>query len=73
MKTVIPFRLEFNFEYETVEQISPLIRRVTARNPNFFTFYGTNTYILGKGEVALVDPGPDQEEHIAAIVKVLRG
>jgi len=73
MGTTIPFKYEFNFEYETVEQVSPMIRRIVARNSNFFTFYGTNTYILGQGEVALVDPGPDQPEHIDAIVNGLNG
>lgn len=73
MGTQIPFQYEFNFEYETVEELSPLIRRIVARNPNFFTFYGTNTYILGRDEVALVDPGPDQAEHIEAITSGLKG
>lgn len=73
MDAIIPFKHEFNFEYEQIEQVSPLIRRVVARNPNFFTFYGTNTYILGKGSVALVDPGPDDDEHIEAIINGLKG
>jgi len=73
MDAVIPFKHDFKFEYETIEQISPMIRRVVAENPNFFTFYGTNTYILGSGNVALVDPGPDQLEHIEAIVNGLKG
>lgn len=73
MSTVIPFKHDFNFEYEIIEQVSPMIRRVVARNPNFFTFYGTNTYILGQGEVAVVDPGPDQAEHIDAIIDGLAG
>ncbi|MBT4087512.1 MAG: MBL fold metallo-hydrolase [Deltaproteobacteria bacterium] len=73
MDTTIPFKREFSFEYGKVEQLSPMIRRVVANNPNFFTFYGTNTYILGSGNVALVDPGPDLAEHIDAIVGGLKG
>lgn len=73
MGVEIPFKREFNFEYGKVEQLSPMIRRVVANNPNFFTFYGTNTYLLGRGKVALVDPGPDLAEHIEAIIEGLKG
>ncbi len=68
----IPFKHEFEFKYGKVERLSPMIRRIVANNPNFFTFYGTNTYILGHGEVALVDPGPDLSEHIDAIRTALK-
>jgi glyoxylase-like metal-dependent hydrolase (beta-lactamase superfamily II) len=64
----IPFIREFKFDYGKVERLSPMIRRVVANNPNYFTFYGTNTYILGNKEVALIDPGPDISEHINAIM-----
>ncbi len=73
MNTVIPFKQDFSFEYGKIERLSPMVRRVVANNPNFFTFYGTNTYILGNGNVALVDPGPDLPEHIDAIVGGLQG
>jgi len=73
MKTVIPFKHHFSFEYGKIERLSPMIRRVVANNPSFFTFYGTNTYILGNGNVALVDPGPDLPEHFDAIVAGLEG
>ena len=69
----IPFQHSFDFEYETIQRLSPLIRRIVAHNPNFFTFYGTNTYIIGNGEVALIDPGPDSHEHIEAIRTGLKG
>lgn len=67
----IPFVREFKFEYGKVERLSPMIRRVVANNPNYFTFYGTNTYMLGNKEVALIDPGPDIPEHIDAIINGL--
>ena len=41
------------------ERVSPLIRRVLAGNPGPFTGWGTGTYIVGEGEVAVIDPGPD--------------
>ncbi len=51
------------------EQLEPLVRRVLAPNPSPFTFTGTETYVVGAGtEVAVIDPGPDEAEHIAAIL-----
>ncbi len=73
MSTEIPFIHDFSFEYGKIERLSPMIRRIVANNPNFFTYFGTNTYILGNGEVALVDPGPDICEHINAIREGLNG
>lgn len=69
----IPFVRGFEFEYGKIAQLSPMIRRVVASNPNYFTCYGTNTYIVGKGEVALIDPGPDIAAHIDAILTGLEG
>lgn len=73
MKTKIPFKKHFDFEYEKIQRLSPLVRRIVAENPNFFTFFGTNTYIIGNGEVALIDPGPDSSEHIDTIIQGLEG
>lgn len=56
-----------------VEWLSPRLRRVTANNPGPFTFTGTNTYIVGTGEVAVIDPGPDDEAHLHALRLALRG
>lgn len=50
-----------------------MIRRVIAKNPSAFTFHGTGTYIIGHGEVAVIDPGPLDEDHIAALMKALKG
>jgi glyoxylase-like metal-dependent hydrolase (beta-lactamase superfamily II) len=62
---------EIQFEYGVCDQVSPLIRRVVARNPGPFTFMGTGTYIVGRGEVAVIDPGPDLPEHLEAILAAL--
>lgn len=59
--------------YGQVEQLSPLVRRVLARNPSPFTNSGTGTYIVGRGKVAVIDPGPDDPAHIAALVAALEG
>ena len=69
----IPFEREFDAPYERPVQVSPLIRRLLARNPSPFTFKGTGVAIIGKGEVAVVDPGPDDPEHLAALRAALEG
>ena len=68
---MIPYVREIQFEYGVCDQVSPLIRRVVARNPGPFTFMGTGTYIVGRGEVAMIDPGPDLPEHLEAILAAL--
>lgn len=71
---MIPYVRDIKFEYGQVDQVSPLIRRVIANNPGPFTFTGTGTYIIGKGEgVAVIDPGPDQPEHLQAILDATHG
>jgi glyoxylase-like metal-dependent hydrolase (beta-lactamase superfamily II) len=67
----IPYLREIAFSYGEVDRLTPLIRRVIARNPTPFTFHGTGTYIIGRGEVAVMDPGPDMPEHIDAILAAL--
>lgn len=56
-----------------VEQISPLVRRVLAPNPSPFTYTGTQTWLVGRGRIAVIDPGPDLEEHVAAILAATAG
>lgn len=58
--------------YTVAEPVGPLVRRVLARNPSPFTYTGTQTYIVGEaGEVAVIDPGPDEPEHIAALIAAI--
>jgi len=58
--------------YALAERIDPLVRRVLARNPSPFTFTGTQSYIVGGGgEVAVIDPGPDEPEHLAALIEAI--
>jgi glyoxylase-like metal-dependent hydrolase (beta-lactamase superfamily II) len=61
--------------YAIAEQISPLVRRVLARNASPFSYTGTQTYIVGQGEVAVIDPGPlgDDPEHVGALLQILEG
>jgi len=70
---MIPYVREIDIEYGRCDQVSPLIRRVTANNPGPFTFKGTGTYIVGQGEVAVIDPGPDDPTHLEAILDAVQG
>jgi glyoxylase-like metal-dependent hydrolase (beta-lactamase superfamily II) len=71
---MIPYVRDIAFEYGKVDQVSPLIRRVIANNPGPFTFKGTGTYIIGKGDgLAVIDPGPDLAEHLQAILDAVAG
>ncbi len=69
----IPFNRELDFEYRAVTEISPLIRRVVAENPSAFTLYGTGTYIVGRGQVAIIDPGPAMDDHVDAVLQAVAG
>jgi glyoxylase-like metal-dependent hydrolase (beta-lactamase superfamily II) len=56
-----------------VEQVHSQIRRLLAPNPSPFTFTGTQTYVVGAGTVAVIDPGPDLAEHVDAILAATKG
>jgi glyoxylase-like metal-dependent hydrolase (beta-lactamase superfamily II) len=68
----IRFYTDFDFEYGVLETVSPLVRRIVARNPGSFTGPGTGTYVLGHGRVALIDPGPALSSHVEAVLHALR-
>jgi glyoxylase-like metal-dependent hydrolase (beta-lactamase superfamily II) len=70
---MIPYVRDIEVVYGRCDQVSPLIRRVTAKNPGPFTFKGTGTYIVGQGEVAVIDPGPDDPAHLEAILAAVAG
>lgn len=69
----IPFVRDLDFQYEAVAEASPLIRRVIAKNPGPFTYLGTGVYIVGHGDVAVIDPGPAIETHFDALKQALEG
>lgn len=55
------------------QELHPLVRRVLAPNPSPFTLHGTQTYLVGRGRVAVIDPGPDLPEHLDALAAALAG
>lgn len=74
---MIPFVRDFGFDYGCRDQVSPLVQRVIANNPGPFTFTGTATYIIGRERagagVAVIDPGPADECHLAALLAAIDG
>jgi glyoxylase-like metal-dependent hydrolase (beta-lactamase superfamily II) len=67
----LPFKHDFAPPYGTLEEIVPGLRRVVANNPGPYTFRGTATFIVGRGDVAVIDPGPKDELHTEAILDAL--
>jgi glyoxylase-like metal-dependent hydrolase (beta-lactamase superfamily II) len=59
--------------YAKLEELEPGVARVLAHNPSAFTYYGTQSYLIGTSEVAVIDPGPDLPEHIDALDKAIGG
>jgi len=57
--------------YGTFDQVTDNIRRIVAPNPSPMTFHGTNTYLLGQTQVAVIDPGPNNDDHLSAILAAL--
>ncbi|MSO74369.1 MAG: MBL fold metallo-hydrolase [Alphaproteobacteria bacterium] len=69
----LKFDHTLDFEYGAVASLTPFIRRVIARNGGPFTFHGTGTYIVGRGRVGIIDPGPQLDQHIAALLHAVEG
>jgi glyoxylase-like metal-dependent hydrolase (beta-lactamase superfamily II) len=68
------FKTTMNFAYGVPRELAPGVVRLVANNPGHFTFKGTNTYLVGNGaEVALIDPGPDNAQHLDAILAAVGG
>ena len=59
--------------YAKLEQLEPGIARILAHNPSAFTYYGTQSYLVGEHEVAVIDPGPDLPEHLDALEQAIAG
>jgi glyoxylase-like metal-dependent hydrolase (beta-lactamase superfamily II) len=73
MSDDIPFDKSFNLEPDQVQEVTSGVRAIAADNPGPFTFKGTVSYIVGRGQVAIIDPGPDDALHVAALLNAVRG
>jgi len=69
----IPFVRDMSFTYGHLADVAPGLRRLIVKNPSRFTFHGTGIYVVGSGEVAVVDPGPKSRETIQALLDSLKG
>jgi len=67
----IHFDLQSPGAPDRLVRLSPLIRRIVADNPGPLTFTGTCTYVVGAGDVTIIDPGPDSPAHLAALLQAL--
>ncbi len=73
MSAELAFNRSVDVDYGVAEEVAPDVRRVVANNPGPYTFLGTNTYIVGSGHVAVVDPGPADDDHLKAIANAIKG
>lgn len=65
------FDNSFAPNYGEAVEIAPAIRRMTVNNPSPFTFHGTNSYIIGRDTLAIIDPGPLDDDHLAALRRAI--
>jgi glyoxylase-like metal-dependent hydrolase (beta-lactamase superfamily II) len=68
----VPFAAAREPPPRALTRVSPMVRRLVAPNASPFTFNGTCTYIVGEGEVAIVDPGPGDDSHLAALLAAVQ-
>ena len=69
----IPYDKNLELQPGKVDEPMPGVRRLLCNNPSPFTFKGTVSYIIGRGKVAIVDPGPEDAAHSAALLDAVRG
>src|SRR5678816_1059224 len=69
----IPYDKNLELVPGRVDEPMPGVRRVLCNNPSPFTFKGTVSYIVGRGKVAIIDPGPEDAAHSAALLDAIRG
>ncbi len=69
----LKFDASFDPAYGSAVAVAPGVMRLTAHNPSPFTFHGTNTYLLGTDTLAVIDPGPDDDAHLEALLAAIGG
>ncbi|MER8436296.1 MBL fold metallo-hydrolase [Mesorhizobium sp. M1312] len=67
----LKFDIDFDPFYGQGASVAPDVLRITAKNPGPFTFYGTNSYIVGRKTLAVIDPGPDDDAHLKTLLEVI--
>ncbi|RJG45960.1 MBL fold metallo-hydrolase [Mesorhizobium sp. DCY119] len=67
------FDTKFEPHYGQPVEIAPGVARLTVNNPSAFTFYGTNSYIIGQDTLAVIDPGPENDAHYDALIRAISG
>ena len=73
MSAPLRFVRDGDITHGAVMAVSPLVRRIIAPNPGPFTYNGTSCFVVGHGKVAVIDPGPDDPAHLAALERALAG
>lgn len=69
----LEFKTSMSFAYGEARDMAPGVQRVVANNPGPFTFKGTNTYLIGRETLAVIDPGPDDPQHLEALRRAIAG
>jgi len=69
----LKFDARFEPAYGSAVAVAPNVMRLTARNPSPFTFHGTNTYLVGRDTLAVIDPGPNDDRHLDALLSAIGG
>lgn len=69
----LSFETGFEPRYGEAVDVAAGVQRVTVNNPSPFTFYGTNSYILGEKTLAVIDPGPLDDDHLATLLRTIDG
>ncbi|TIL67857.1 MAG: MBL fold metallo-hydrolase, partial [Mesorhizobium sp.] len=69
----LKFDTRFDPAYGKSVTVAPDVQRLTARNPSPFTFHGTNSYLIGRETLAVIDPGPDDDAHLQALIEAIGG
>lgn len=69
----LDFDTKFEPAYGEAVQVVPDVARITVNNPSAFTFHGTNSYLVGRDTLAVIDPGPEDDAHFAALLRAIAG
>src|SRR6478752_7641438 len=73
MSAELAFNRSVDVDYGVAVEVAPGVRRIVANNPGPYTFLGTNSYVVGTGQVAIIDPGPADKTHLQAIAAAIKG